>query len=182
MQRAAGGDLAAFGLLLERHHQRALHVAYRLTGEIEWAKDATQESFLRLLRAAPRYQARSGFTSYLFAVLRNVVRETARTRARRREDPIDAMTDAELARMTPAGCQPPTPADILASRQRQARLQAALQALSLEVRTVFVLSEIVGLRYQEIATICACPLGTVASRKHAAVMALRKLLGEEWGT
>jgi RNA polymerase sigma-70 factor (ECF subfamily) len=178
MLRAAQGDRAAFGLLVERHHRRALNVAYRLTGDVEWAKDATQESFLRLLKAAPRYQPRGAFTSYLFTVLRNVVRETARSRARRREETLESVPESALGRSLPAGRAPATPAEILAAKQRRARLQAALQALPFEVRTVFVLSESEALSYREIATICACPLGTVASRKHAAVLALRQLLGE----
>jgi len=176
MLRSARGDLAAFGFLVDRHHRRALNVAHRLTGDAEWAKDATQESFLRILKAAHRYQPRGSFTSYLFTVLRNVVRETARSRARRREDPLETMTEAQLSHSTPAGRRPPTPADVLQEGRRHERLMAALQSLNVEVRSVFVLSAIEGLSYREIAGICGCPMGTVASRKHEAVVKLRKML------
>ncbi len=176
MLRAARGDLDAFGLLVDRHHARALNVAHRLTGDVEWAKDAVQESFLNILEAAERYQARGSFTSYLFTVLRNVVRQAARSRARRREESLEALADPEQARIAATVPRPPTPAEVLEAQRRQESLQAALLALSFEVRTVFVLSEIEGLSYREIARICGCPMGTVASRKHQAVVELRKRL------
>jgi len=176
MLRAASGDSDAFGLLLDRHHQRALDLAMHLTGDVEWARDATHESFLRLLRAAHRYEARGSFRGYLFTVLRNVVRETARRHARRREDPLETLPESALGSAIPVGSRPPTPAEVFEARRRHDRLQAALQQLSLDLRTVFVLSAIEGLPYREIARICNCPLGTVASRKHEAVVKLRKLL------
>ena len=63
MRRVADGDLGAFGLLVERHHQRALGFAFHLMADRDGAKDAAQESFLRLLGAARRYRPRAAFAT-----------------------------------------------------------------------------------------------------------------------
>ena len=83
MQRTAAGDLGAFGTLVERHHERALNLAYRLSGDEDGSRDIAQEAFLRILRAAARYQPRAKFTTFLFTVVRNLVLEIARYRSRR---------------------------------------------------------------------------------------------------
>jgi RNA polymerase sigma-70 factor (ECF subfamily) len=178
MSRAAHGDLAAFGLLVERHHPRALNLAYRLTGNAETAKDAAQESFLRILGAARRYEPRGRFTTYLFAVVRNTARELARRERRRREEPLATGEEGDPSRSAPlaAPADPPEPERVAGRRELRERLLGALRALPEELRAAFVLSELEGLSYREVAQVCGCPAGTVASRKHAAVTRLRALL------
>jgi RNA polymerase sigma-70 factor (ECF subfamily) len=176
MRRIAAGDLGAFGLLVERHHQRALGFAYQLTADRDGAKDAAQESFLRILGAARRYRPQAAFTTYLYAIVRNTVRETARRR--RRERPIDPRVDpTPLAVPGGAAGDPPSPDALLQQSRLRERLADAIRRLPEDLRTVFVLSEIEQVSYKEIAEICGCPMGTVASRKNAAVRELRRFLG-----
>ncbi len=180
MLRCAEDDLAAFEVLVDRHHPHALAFAWHLSGDREIALDAVQESFLRLLRSARRYEERGMFQSYLFRIVRNSVRELARARTRRREEPLESLEGITSGRAVPEGpAAPLRPDEVLASREQQARLMSAVRALPQEMRAVFVLSEIEGLSYREIAAACRCPEGTVASRKHAAVEKLRSLLGED---
>jgi len=176
MRCIGGGDQEAFGLLVERHHGRALGFAFRMTADREDAKDAAQESFLRILGAAHRYRPRAAFTSYLYAIVRNTLRETSRRR--RREVSIDPQVDP-TPRATAAGAvaDPPPPDVLLEREQLRERLADAIHRLPEDLRIVFVLSEIEGVSYKEIAEICRCPMGTVASRKNTAVRELRRLLG-----
>jgi RNA polymerase sigma-70 factor, ECF subfamily len=178
MQRAGRGDRDAFGLLVERHHARAIRFAWWHAHDIELAKDAVQESFLRILRAAPGYQQRGSFTAFLLVVVRNMVREMSRRQRRRREEPLDAAPAADPAPGRLADTLPvlTTPETVFEGRELARRLESALCALPGELRAVFVLSELEGLSYQEIARVCGCPMGTVASRKHAAVARLRAML------
>lgn len=178
MTRAGAGDVDAFGRLVERHHQRALHLAFRLTGDPEMSRDIAQESFLRILKAAPRYEPRARFTTFLYTVVRNLVVEISRQPRRRRE-----LSASELPPGTGTGeagvtsREPETPDVALERKELRQTLRDALASLPAELREAFVLTEIEGLRYAEVAEICNCPEGTVASRKHHAVERLRKILG-----
>jgi RNA polymerase sigma-70 factor, ECF subfamily len=180
IRASAAGDREAFGALVDRHHPRALGVAYRLCGDADLARDVVQESFLRILRHAPRYRPDGRFTTFLFAVVRNMVREQFRRSSRRREQPLAVLEPAAagLAAGAPraAATGPLTPDAELHRRELGGRLLAALAALPEELRAAFVLSELEQLPYAEIARICGCPVGTVASRKHASIERLRRLL------
>ena len=178
MLRSARGDFCAFGELVDRHHQRALNLAYRLTGDADRSKDIVQESFLRILKAARQYRPRARFTSYLTRVITNMVRETARRERRRREAPLeDRSRDGSVLGVEQGTVErPPGPDAVLQQKQTRELLMGALGALPDDLRAVFVLSEMEGLSYQEIAQICDCPVGTVASRKHAAIAKLRVIL------
>jgi RNA polymerase sigma-70 factor (ECF subfamily) len=180
MSRTSSGDLQAFGLLVERHHERALNFAYRLCGDPELAGDVSQECFLRLWKGARRYRPTARFTTYLFAVVRNLVREMKRAQRRRREEPLDGGGDSRSDPATPSATENLVaghdPGVALEHAELRDRLIAALQALPEKLRQVFVMSELEGLPYREIARLCGCPMGTIASRKHEAVMRLRAIL------
>ncbi len=167
--------MAAFGILVDRHHARALNVAYRLLGDAESARDVAQESFLRLLKAARRYEARGRFTTYLYTIVRNLTREIHRRRGRHPETPLTA----EVSGSAVAGRTPDLPDDRREQEDRRRRVWNAIQGLPEDQRAAFVLSELEGLSYADIARVCKCPEGTVASRKHKAIVALRRQLARE---
>lgn len=166
MTAVAAGNFEAFGVLVERHHQRVVNIAYGMSGQADAARDVAQETFIRILKHAPLYVPSARFTTFLYTVVRSVVVETGRKRARRREVSLDHAAPAA-----------PDRTDRAAERgELRARLAEALAELPDELRDAFVLSEIEGLRYRDIAEICGCPEGTVASRKHQAVERLRRSL------
>ena len=171
MTDVSRGNLGAYSALVDRHHERVLNTAYGMTGDEEASRDVAQETFMRILKHAAMYTPRAKFTTFLYTVVRNIVVETGRRTARRREVPLG---DAWVME-TPG----PEAADRIAERHElRTRLADALAELPEQLRDAFVLSEIEGLRYREIAEICGCPEGTIASRKHLAIEKLRGLLGE----
>ncbi len=188
MRRAAAGDRQAFALLVERHHSRALRFAYSLCGEAEAACDLAQEALLRILKAARRgrsYRPQGAFSTYLYAVLRNLRLEELRRGADRRflplEDNPSVQGGAGGGAPQPELMVEPLQERVLEEDERRGELWRALGRLPEEQRTAFLLSVREGLSYAEIARVCRCPEGTVASRKHQAVRRLRELLdrGEE---
>ena len=84
------------------------------------------------------------------------------------------------SQLPPPGPEIGTPESMLLSKQLMRAIDAALEALPLELRTAIVLREIEGLSYEEIAEIMECPLGTVRSRifraREAIARRLRPLL------
>ena len=164
MQRAAGGDTQAFGLIVYAYQSRLVRFAIRLSGDSDLAQDAVQEAFLRLWRVRVAYQPRGCLQAYLFRVVRSVCLDQARSR--RLWEVLDENGAAEAS----------GPETLAVGKGLAEAVQIAVQALPEAQRTVFILSQYEALTYAEIAEVLDCPLGTVASRKHQATETLRRKL------
>jgi RNA polymerase sigma-70 factor (ECF subfamily) len=164
MLAAGRGDREAFAAIVDRHQRRVLNLLLFLCGDRETARDLTQECFLRLLRAAPRWEPRARLTTYVTTIARRLAMD-AGAKAWERREPLET---------EPASADPGP--DVVAERRELAgRLAAVLAQLPDEDREVLVLSEAGGLKYREIAEMLAVPEGTVASRKSRAVRRVREL-------
>ena len=136
------------------------------------AADLAQETFLRLHRSelpgGPPSEA------YVLATARNTAVSWFRRRDLERRH-LDVVAPEYLDPRGAASGNPAPDRD-LERRELGAALEAALAALPEDLRSVFHLSEVEGLRYEQIAEVVGCPTGTVASRKHLAVRRLREHL------
>lgn len=98
---AAGGDRGAFSALVERHYDFVFRLAWRLTGDRADAEDVAQDVCTRLGRAIRSYRGGSAFTTWLYAIVVNAVRDAgrrdARDAARRRAWALEAVIDTEAA-------------------------------------------------------------------------------------
>lgn len=166
---------------LAREHAAGVFRYLRsLVGDAEEARDLVQETFLRLGRhAARRGGAEAIGVGLVFTTARTCGLDHLRRRdvRRNREVHLDVSDGSEIP--GPVGLYPD--AD-LESGQFQRDLAAALAALPEDQRTAFHLSEIEGLTYAAIAHLLQVSPGTIASRKHHAVLKLRahlRRLGHE---
>ncbi len=107
--------------------------------------------------------------TWLYKITLNVVLAEKR---RRREDPAEEGAVAELMSSTPG------PEELLERGRARTRIQAVLDALDIEDRTVLVLRELEGLSCEEIAVVLGIPIGTVWSRLSAARREFRKRYGD----
>ncbi len=177
------GDEDAFNILINRHYQNILNFIYRFVGSRELAEDLCQDTFLRLWRSAVNYRPLAKLTTYLYCIAKNVcLKELAKIQRLPQissldepvfDDTNDFYTvgeEVEDTRSSPEG-------DIL-TKELGKKIQEAIASLSEEHKLVFVLTEYHGLSYQEVAEIVQCPVGTVASRKNAAVRKLQKILSQ----
>ena len=87
IRRVQAGDVEAFAVLVDRHHDRLVRYAAQLLGDRADAEDAVQDTFVRAYRALPKYQEREQFGSWLMRILINRCR-TAASR-RRPSEPLD---------------------------------------------------------------------------------------------
>lgn len=126
------------------------------------ADDLAQDTFIRALRTLPRFRGDSSARTWLLTVARNTCIDHLRTRARRRAESTEAQTGAGPAVAGPAG---------------QVELERLLDRLSPERSSAFVLTQVIGLSYQDTAMICGCPVGTVRSRVARARAELIAALG-----
>lgn len=142
MQRVAAGDLGAFDELVRRHQHSVWAVACRFTGDPVEAEDLAQDTFLRILTAADRYQSRGSFRSYLFTVLNRLCLDWA---GKKRPVYGDAVPDP---------CDPsPTPIDRAVARSSQRRVQLALDDLPENQRSAIILRYYENMSYCEIARV-----------------------------
>ena len=163
----AQGNREAFRLLIRRHQGMVTRFACRLlSGDRSAAEDIGQEAFLRLFRAAKSYNARGEMCAFLLTTTRNLCRDHLR-----RQRPTE-----ELDRAVDYADPSPTGEGSALLQERSETLRRAIAALPEEQQTVLILSHYEGLPYAEIAAIVGCPAGTVASRKHHALAALRRSL------
>lgn len=152
------GDNAALEALLRRHRDAAYRVALRICLNSADAEDVAQEAFVRVWRALPNFRADSAFSTWLYRIVTNLALNAV---TRRREQP------AELAQIemgeTP-GTAELDPALRVQHRERLAALTAALAELTPQQRACWVLREVEGLHYEELAEVLDVTVASVKGR------------------
>ncbi len=157
--------------------------AYRLTGDVELAADATQDAYVRAYNSLQTFRGSSSFSTWMYRIVVNVSLDALRRRSRAPE-PLTFADDEQEREMDVAdvSADPHTRAEM---RELQQIIALGLQRLSDDHRAVLVLFDINGLSYEEIGEILDVPLGTVKSRLNRARLALRKLIAPQlehsWG-
>jgi RNA polymerase sigma-70 factor (ECF subfamily) len=171
LQRAAGGDMAAFEELVMRHADRLFASLRRFGLDDAEAQEVAQETFLRAWRSLPRFERRSRFFTWLYRIGFN---EAQRRLARRPAAAMTVLTDErsldELADERPG---PDEQAEVKELRQA---LERALGELPVDLRAPVVLRDIEGLSTSEAASILDLGEPAFKSRLHRGRMALRGLL------
>ncbi len=148
--------------LFQRYHLGVFRYLRRSTGSADRAQDLTQEVFLRVLRSLPRYRAEDRDRSWIFTLARNVLLNDRRDQARRIDARTDPVPSAPVERVEPG---------------LRLDLERALAGLPALDRDAFLLREIGGLGYAEIARACEISPDSVRSRIYRARLALRSTLG-----
>jgi RNA polymerase sigma-70 factor (ECF subfamily) len=168
------GRTDAFGQLVVRYQDRLYNMLVKVLGSPDDARDTAQDAFVQAFQKLGTFHGNAAFYSWLFRIAMNSA-ISQRRRMKRFSHSLDAAR--EQHGIEPADSHPaaqPTHALELAERQQQVR--RALAELAIEYRTVLVLKEMEGLKYEEIAEIVGCPIGTVRSRIHRARSELRQKL------
>jgi RNA polymerase sigma-70 factor (ECF subfamily) len=152
-----------------RQHGRFLYtVAYRLTGNDDDAQDLVQEVLLRVRKGLETYRPGS-LEGWLSRITTNTFLDEVRRKRRRPWVPLPPDPERVVPPSEPAD-------DVLAARTLPGDVEEALRHLPPDYRAAVVLSDVVGLSYQEIGEALDIPLGTVRSRIHRGRMLLRKVL------
>jgi RNA polymerase sigma-70 factor (ECF subfamily) len=162
MTRVQAGDESALAELLERYRPRLYGFLNRRMPEA--ADDLFQETWLRVVRSKDSFDPQRRFSTWLFQIANNLCRDRARRR-RVREDYVQ--TVREHASHDPGRLDPPA-LDLRLDVHRR------LSELPERLREVLILRYYHQLTEPEIAQIVGIPRGTVKSRLHTAVRALRE--------
>jgi RNA polymerase sigma-70 factor (ECF subfamily) len=169
MLRVKAGDAAAFNALMDKYQKTVLNLVYRFTGDAENAEDLAQEVFLRVYRAAPRYEPRAKFFTYLYQVTLNLCRNEREKSQRRRAQSLDQSHEQVVDPENRAE-------DQIEAQERAAEVQAALLEIPNEQRHLLVLQRFQNLGYEQLAEITGQTVSAVKAKLHRARLSLKKRL------
>ena len=140
VKKAQSGDLEAFELLIRRHERQVLGLCYHMLGNLEDAKDAAQDVFLKLHQQLGRFDYLREFTPWLLTVVMNQCRD--RMRARRPYEPLDDLPLADVAK---------DPEALARFNEQWALLKQGIASLPLRERAALELRELEEMTSAEVA-------------------------------
>jgi len=164
LARVAAGEPDAFAGLVAMHQERLLRLCERLLGDVEEARDATQEVFLKAFRKAGDFRPRGQVYTWLYRIAvnhcLNRLRRRRLVRFLRWDDPTE---DADAPAFDPPD-PAADPAAALEARRRWGTTRRAIGKLPAGQRAVLVLARFEGLSYRQIAEVLEITEGAVESR------------------
>jgi RNA polymerase sigma-70 factor (ECF subfamily) len=164
MRRVQAGETAQLAQLFERYHLPLFRYLLHLTGNRAFSEDLVQECFLRVLKYAASYDSSFPFQVWLYRMARNAYFDA---RHKHRFE----VTGSEIAEIR---SPEPIADELLVRKEDTVLLQEALEKLSEDRREVLVLSRFHNLRYEDIAVILKCEIGTARVRVYRALKELRE--------
>lgn len=182
VERCQKGDYQAFDDLVTRHRGRVYAMIQNMVKNDADAWDLSQEAFLKVWKALPKFEARAQFTTWLYRITHNVVYDWMRKRkidtaGELDDNLLDSEGIAAGARVAPES--PSRPDEAMERSELRTKIETALEKLSPDHREVILLREVQGLDYKEIAEVLECSTGTVMSRLYYARKKLQTLLTHE---
>ena len=180
-ERVAGGEEAAFDLLVERYQQRAFRLAWSILRHSEDARDLSQEAFIRLWEAAGSFRGRSRFSTWFYRLLVNLCLDHRRKHRwwhevfgheERAGNDVPSALEQQPALSV-------DPVEAMGRERALARVWNAAARLSPKQRTVLVLHVQEELSMSEVADVMGCAEATARVHLHRALIALRATLGKE---
>ena len=166
------GRSAAFGELVSRYQDRVYNTVYRLLNNAEDARDVVQEAFLSAYQSLHSFKGDALFFTWLYRIAVNTA-----ISHKRKQRPFLRLQTTEDGPTTdpldPSDANRPEHGMEIADEER--RVQEALSRLSSEHRTVLIMKDMEGQKYEDMAEILQIPIGTVRSRLHRARLELREI-------
>ena len=163
MQAVRAGDVSKLGMLFDKHHRGLFHYFLHVTSNTAVSEDLVQEVFFRILKYRHTYQTGTAVRPWMYQIGRNAL--------------IDHVGRNKGEVALPDGVGEIGSPEVLPDRQAQnnqeaALLKRALSAMPQEKREVLIMSRFLELKYEEIATVMNCEVGTVKVRVHRALREL----------
>lgn len=179
VMRHLSGDPQAFGTLVDRYQTRLLNFVNRTIGDRERSEDLVQEVFIRVFRHLHRFDQTKKFSTWIYTIASNLAKNELRNRSRNPLVLFQTIKKNWEADHRPLQFEDPSarPDDLYRKRYLKDAVEQCVGGLPEHHREVFVLRELEGKSYAEIAEITGCNLGTVKSRLNRARNSFAQLIG-----
>lgn len=172
------GEERAFQELVERYQTRLLNFVFRTIGDRDRAEDLVQEVFIRVYRHLHRFDRSKKFSTWVYTIASNLAKNELRNRSRNPMVLFQTLRGAHEDEDRPLEFEDTTarPDDMYRKRHLRELVEETVAKLPEHHRQVFVLRELEGKSYEEIAEITDCNLGTVKSRLNRARTAFAAII------
>jgi RNA polymerase sigma-70 factor (ECF subfamily) len=164
------GDERAFRTIVERYEPLIKGFLHKRLKDEERVQDLTQDTFLRVHRARDRYDSARKFSTWIYTIASNLLKNEYRNRSRKRETNF---SDLRKQHASPSGGAPrpvefesgrPDPENITYRGELRDAIEAAIARMEDHHRVPFVMREVEDRTYEEISEAIGVPVGTVKSR------------------
>ena len=176
MARLTTGDDAGLNALMDRHAERLFRYLLRQLNNETEAADLAQETFVRVYHHRHRFQPERSFSTWLYTIATNLLRDRLRWRRRRPQVSLDADDEETGAFKDVLRDSAPSPSDQTDANERALAVRKAVSSLPDDLRTAVILSEYDGLPHAQIAAVLNCSAKAVESRLYRARAHLRRRL------
>jgi len=178
MLRVQAGEKACFDLLVQRYKTRLFNYLLRLVRDPDLAEELAQDAFVRAYVNADKYRTIARFSTWLYTIATNLVRN--RYRQKKRRPPMLSLFfrtgDGDEEMVQDIADEAPDPEQVAIRRDLQRVIAEATGQIPERYREPFVLREVNQLSYEEIAAVTGLKLGTVRSRINRARNHFRKII------
>ena len=177
IEKSKKGDMESFETLIREYQKGAYNIAYRMLGNAEDAKDASQESIIKIYKSIKGFKMQSSFKTWFYRVVTNTCLDYRRKRSRNKVLYIDNALNTEEGSYS-RDIEDPSdgPEELLIKNENKEELQRFIAGMPEKYQTAIILRDIRGLSYLEIEQIMNLPEGTVKSRISRARIMLRDII------
>jgi RNA polymerase sigma-70 factor (ECF subfamily) len=169
ISRTLAGERDAFNELVLKHQKQLYSLLYRMVSDHDDASDLLQKTFVRAFKGLGAFERRSSFKTWLYQIAINLAKNVYRDRSKAHFVPID---DVVIRR-------DPRTLENLVRKESRLLLRNALAELPEKQRMTLMLRIQEDKKFEEIAEIMQCSIGTSKANYHHAVQKLKKIMGEK---
>ena len=176
VRSAQKGNMAPYEELVHRHRDKIYARAFSMLRNEEEALDVSQEAWVKGWQRLKQFQHNSSFTTWMTRICINLCLDFLRKRQRQQTDSLNQMEEETGGVERRMEVEDYNPTQEMERSELRKEIDAAMEKLSYEHRTVLVLHEFERMEYKEIAKSMQCSIGTVMSRLFYARRRLAKIL------
>ena len=170
MSAVTDGAVSKLAILFERHHRPLYRYFISMTRDPQISEDLVQDVFFRILRYRATYDPRQSFTAWMYQIAKNANLD----RIRQKRGEVIEIDELSLGNREPAS-PGPDPETSAVRAQDVKRVRQAMGLLPPEKREILVFCRFQGMKYEEIAEVLGCGVGTVKVRVYRAMRALEQV-------
>ncbi|RKD28000.1 RNA polymerase sigma-70 factor, ECF subfamily [Caminicella sporogenes DSM 14501] len=180
IEKSKKGDVESFEKLIEKYQVIAFNIAYRLIGNVEDAKDVTQEALIKVYKFLKNFKGESSFSTWLYKIVMNTCLDMIRKNNKIHTISLDKPIENKNGNYNFELSDNKNVLDEKIEQDEKIKIiQRAIKKLPEKYRVVLVLRDLQDFSYSDISDIINCPVGTVKSRINRGRMQLKEILKEE---